>query len=148
MWVRKLWNDERILNLVSKFKLDKVCPPSWQKNNWQKTRACHFHSFWPKRGSNISKGILGSNAIRFKFWDQLWNLLIIPELSNPIFGRICTFWFYGLHSRLFPKFESHWADQKEHFWENKLYHVDQREKMHQNRGAHVEKLKKMKSDEP
>ena len=43
--------------------------------NWQNSQICHMSTvFWAKRGLNF---------VRFQFWDQIWNPLILAHLSDP-----------------------------------------------------------------
>ena len=50
----------------------------WPKNDkkWSKTGFCPFSAIsGPKRGSNV---------VRFKFWDQIWNPLVICSLYDQL----------------------------------------------------------------
>ena len=43
--------------------------------NWQNSQIYQILTvFWPKRGLNV---------VRFQFWDQIWNPLILAHLSDP-----------------------------------------------------------------
>ena len=51
--------------------------------NWQDLV---FDHFWPKRGSCL-----------FKFWDQIWNPLVICRLYDPFLLKISIFEFFVTH---------------------------------------------------
>ena len=86
MGIGKLRKDERIPNLASEFKSDNIWPPFGQKSRKLAifTISLVFDRLLAKKGLNV---------IRRKFWDQIWNPLIIPQLSNPIWNdlHILTF---------------------------------------------------------
>ena len=75
--------DERISNLVSKLKSDNIWPRLWRKNgrHLANLNLAILRVFDRFRQIFLPK--TGSNVVRSKFWDQIWNLLILAHLSGP-----------------------------------------------------------------
>ena len=67
-------------NLVSEFKSDNIWSLFGKKKRSELAKLPVLLAlgrfFLPKRGSKV---------IRFKFWDQIWNHITIPQLSSPIY---------------------------------------------------------------
>ena len=115
MEVRKTWNDDRIPNLVSEFKSDDIWPPFWLKKckNNKLKNFCQF--FLAKKVKCCQISILRTDV---ESSDH-------SASSLSQFIRICSICLFFLIA--ISKFQSHWGDENQHFWENKLYHVNQRE---------------------
>ena len=58
--------------------------------------------------------------------------------------NIIIFW----STIVLSKFQSHWGDQSEYFWENKLFHVNQRKKAPESGSKREEIKKKLKVAHP
>ena len=87
--VRMTHQDEGIPNLVSELKSDDNWPLFWPKNlskalKTGKTKFARFRPFLAKKGLNV---------VRFQFWDQIWNPLILAHLSDPKLKENWKFYF-------------------------------------------------------
>ena len=88
--VRTFRLDERIPNLILKLKSDNIwLPPLLAKKlsktvkNWQNSQIWQISTvFEHKRVSSV---------VRFQFWGQIWNHLILAKLSEPKWKKIDIF---------------------------------------------------------
>ena len=91
----EMQNDERIPNMTSKFKSDNIWPSFLPPKNVEKRLNrvfCQFSMFfWTKWGSNI---------IKFEFWGQIWDPLIILHLLGPHLIWFSHFDFLTFHAVL------------------------------------------------
>ena len=99
-WVRKFRQDERIPNMVLKFKSDNIWPRFGKKRS-KSGKFGYFAGFDRFRQFFFAKQ--GANVIRFQFLDHFWILLIQEKLSDP---KIKENWkLYFLAPTVFSKFQ-------------------------------------------